>query len=155
MANNNVELIEIIKGDLLDATTDFICHQCNCVTKKGKGLSKAIFDKYPESNIYAPRLVNNYKDEPGTIKVINNVINIIAQYYPGKSRYANDTKEKRIEWFQTALDEINETYDGTYTFAFPYRIGCGLAGGDWNVYYDMIKDFANKGNKVVKIYQLF
>lgn len=148
-----------INGDLLDADTDFICHQCNCVTTRGKGLSKVIFDKYPEADIYSERInsnkYNNTKDEPGTIKVRGNVINIIGQYYPGKSKYSNDTKEKRIEWFRQALELIDETIcdnGNNYSFAFPYKIGCGLAGGDWNLYYDMIKDFAS--DKVVYIYKL-
>lgn len=35
--------------------------------------------------------------------------------------------------------------------AFPFKIGCGLAGGDWKIYYKLIKEFAMKYNKTVTI----
>ena len=54
--------VTIIKDNILNAKEKYIAHQCNCVTKYGKGLSKAIFDKYPYSNIYSLRKKdNNFK----------------------------------------------------------------------------------------------
>jgi hypothetical protein len=31
---------------------------------------------------------------------------------------------------------------GAKSLAFPYGIGCGLAGGDWKVYETMLRDWA-------------
>ena len=31
----------------------YICHQCNCESVQALGLAKAIFDKYPDSDIYS------------------------------------------------------------------------------------------------------
>jgi len=38
--------------------------------------------------------------------------------------------------------------------AFPFKIGCGAAGGDWTVYRAMIKAFAEKTGVKVRIYKL-
>ena len=41
------------------------------------------------------------------------------------------------------------------SIAFPMGIGCGLAGGDWNVYLNLIKQFKiNNPNTKVTIYKL-
>ena len=41
----------------------------------------------------------------------------------------------------------------TLTIGFPYKIGCGLAGGDWNIVYNIIEEEFS-GNYNVKIYKL-
>jgi hypothetical protein len=146
-------MLEIVEGSLLDADTDFICHQCNCVTTHGKGLSKAVFDAFPEANIYEERSrENGVHDAPGHVIVKDNVINMLAQYYPGRARYRNDTKQDRINWFSQCLQAMSEEYGSDYSYGFPYKIGCGLAGGDWTTYYEMIEEFAKDKN--VKIYRL-
>jgi len=83
-------MIEIVSGDLLLSPEKYIAHQCNCVTQASAGTAKAIFDKYPHSNTYAER---KSPDTMGTIKILGNgqderfVINMFAQYYPGKAKY--------------------------------------------------------------------
>lgn len=80
---------------------------------------------------------------------------LMAQLAPGKpgaysSIYcidaADDSKQKRIAYFQSALDElaslVRDSDGAIKTVAFPYGIGCGLAGGDWKVYATMIEAFA-------------
>jgi len=138
--------INIIEGDLLNAT-GYIVHQCNCVSTNAQGIAKFIFDKYPYSNTY-----NNIKRIPGTISINQNIINMYAQYYPQKPKYDNDTTEKRIEWFKLCLNEITK-YD-IRELSMPYNIGCGLAGGDWNTYFNIISDFANHNQIYITLYKL-
>ena len=88
-----------IDGDLLLATEDAIVQQCNCVTNKPHGLSSAIFKKWPEADCYTVRQ-NGERDTPGglVVKECNDgkiVINLLGQYYPSKSKYKNDSPEKR------------------------------------------------------------
>ena len=157
---NNMNNIEIINGDICNSDTQYIAHQCNCVTNYGKGLSKTLFSKYPYSDIYICR--TKYKDTndiPGTIVVrgdgINNrfVINMLSQFYPGKARYYNDTIEKRREWFWECLYKISQIPNIT-SISFPHNIGCGLAGGNWNEYFTMIQCFSNYSGITVKIYKI-
>ena len=62
----------------------------------------------------------------------------------------DDTPEEREMWFKQCLDELGQC-KGYKTLAFPYKIGCGLAGGNWDHYFSMILDFAVKYNKHVTL----
>jgi len=143
----------IISGNLLDATEDFKCHQCNCVTTKSKGLSSSIFSKYPNTNTYKNH--NLHKSIPGTIDVFLDcgVINLYAQYLPGKAVIKE--KELRLWWFELCLQAIIDHLPPDKSYAFPYGIGCGLAGGRWEDYFKLIEQFSHHPNiKHVSIYKL-
>lgn len=46
-------MIEIIEGDLLNATEKYICHQTNCLSQgSAAGIARAIFDRFPYADIY-------------------------------------------------------------------------------------------------------
>ena len=52
------------------------------------------------------------------------------------------------EAFRSALLSLVEQYPDKMV-SLPYGIGCGIAGGDWNVIQKIIKEvFAN--NKIIK-----
>jgi O-acetyl-ADP-ribose deacetylase (regulator of RNase III) len=171
--------IEIVKGDLLECSAEVICHQCNCVSRHAAGLAKDLFEKYPWADCYKNRGTasenGNYK--AGSIFMIRDlvqilrpkkhvpltVINIFGQVYPGKPRWGTDSKEKRKEYFGQALETLSELLmidppgigrDEIYNqIAFPYKIGCGLAGGNWDDYYAMLEKFASKIDMPVVIYK--
>lgn len=140
-------MIEIITGNILDAEEQYIAHQCNCLTQRSAGTAKAIFDKFPYSNTYKDRVV---PDIMGTIKILGNgldqryVINMFAQYYPGKSKYPDselDGIKIREKNFYKCLLRIAKLPD-LKSIAFPWRIGCNLGGGDWEHYLGNIVNFA-------------
>lgn len=149
-------MIEIIKGDILKSDKKYIVHQTNCTSQTGLGLAKTLFQEFPHANIYKTRQIDNRKDTPGTIIISGNedryIINLMGQYIPGQTT-ARETAAMREKWFQEGLDEMLTIKDPE-SFAFPYKIGCGLAGGDWNIYKEMIDEFAKKTEASVTIYQL-
>jgi O-acetyl-ADP-ribose deacetylase (regulator of RNase III) len=120
-------------------------------------LSKSIFTAFPYADIYSDR-TDGHRDEPGTVMVCGDgkeeryVANLLGQYYPGKSRYDNDSSEKRLKWFSDCLEAL-ETLEGE-SFAFPCRIGCGAAGGDWKKYKELIDNFATRVDAEVFIIEL-
>ncbi len=143
--------VTIKKGDLLKNDSQYICHQTNTKTTKGKGLSEAMFKGFPWSDVYTSRGVytDNKDRTPGTIEVRGDgkdkrfVVAMYAQRYPGPPKWANDTVEMREAWFQQCLglvETLKSTSDKPKTVAFPERIGCGLAGGDWNHYLAYIEE---------------
>ena len=78
-----------------------------------------------------------------------------SQYYPALPKYNNDTNEKRIGWFENCLHEISKIDDiQNKTISMPFRIGCGVAGGDWTIYYNLICEFANKEKIHITLYRL-
>lgn len=66
---------------------------------------------------------------------------MFAQYHKGTPRGKRDTAEMRREWFQDCLNVIS-SHSGIQEIAFPYGIGCGLAGGSWFDYLAMITHWA-------------
>ena len=162
----------IKEGNLLDATEQYIVQQCNCVATKAHGLSEQISNKFPYADSYAKRrslfgrnwAIDSDQAIPGTYEICGDginqrfSINIYAQYGMGKpyaygQNRVNDSNEERKKWFKRCLDGISSL--NAKSIAFPYKIGCGLAGGDWNEYYQMLDEFAkNNVNTQVVLYQL-
>jgi len=141
-------MIEIITGDLLLAKEQYICHQTNCISKGAAGIAQAIFDKYPYSDVYSNRME---PDVPGTIKIVGNgqdqryIVNIFAQYYPGSPQYPLSNKDGtrvREKYFYQCLLRIAKLSD-LKSVAFPWKIGCGIGGGNWEVYLGNLTNFAN------------
>lgn len=160
--------ITIKEGNLLEATEEYIVQQNCCTAIRAQGLSAAIAAKWPECNPYssrkpfAPRLnwaAERDRDIPGTIRVLGGkVICAFAQYKHGSGKDPSsivypDDKESRCVYFQQCLEKIAEI--APKSLAFPYGIGCGLAGGNWTVYSAMIDAFAQKYPQIsIVIYKL-
>ena len=145
--------IAIAKGDLLDMNDDFIGHQCNCVTRNARGLAESIFTKYPYANDYhRERKVGTYHIHGNGSRGQRWVVNLFGQYRPGDSPIE---REQRITWLRTALESfLHHVSHRKVTLGLPYLIGCGLAGGDWNVYYAMLQELASHyPNVKITLYQ--
>ena len=141
-------MIATIDGDLLSGDYQYIAHQCYATSyNKAAGLAKTIFNKWPYANCY-----NNTYKTLGTIQVaygVQNVINMFAQFYPGKPR-ANDDVIRRLSAFRACLNKISQLQD-IKQVAFPYKIGCGLAGGNWADYERLLCKFAEEASFEVLI----
>lgn len=140
-------MIEIVTGDIFDAKEKYLCHQTNCVTNRAAHLSKDVFEKYPWADIYAAR---QEPDKPGHIIIRGNgqehryVVNILGQYYPGKPKYPTSTldgSQARRTYFYHALLRLAKV-ENLESVAFPWRIACGAAGGDWEKYLGVLTNFA-------------
>lgn len=53
---------------------------------------------------------------------------------------------------ETVKGSASTTIGTAPSFAFPWLVGCGLAGGDWETYHSMIESFAE--HRHVVLYQL-
>lgn len=145
-----------IEGNLLECPHKYICHQVNCVSSYAAGIARCIFDQFPYSDIYSHREKCGRDElplpgeEPGNIIVKGNgkderfVINMLAQFYPGAPKYIDSPKDgfiARQNYFKRCLSKIEDIID-LDSVAFPYKIGCGIADGNWNIYEKLIDDFA-------------
>ena len=147
--------LEEVTGDLLTVNTQYIAHQCNCVTKYGKGLSAALFSRFPYADTYHTR---RQPSPPGTIDVFGDgmtqrfVINMYAQYGPGRPRSTDDSAAMRLQWFVQCLEQV-EAIESLQEIAFPWNIGCGLAGGQWAQYGDTLRQWAeaSKAQRVLLV----
>jgi hypothetical protein len=77
------------------------------------------------------------------------VINMFAQLGPGRPK-PRDTVAQREAWFLSCLQEISQL-EGLKSIAFPYQVGCGLAGGNWERYERMLTQFADSVAPAVRV----
>lgn len=132
-----------INCNLLEADVEYIAHQCNATGNRSLGLASSIFKMYPNANIYSGKhKVENRENGSIIVRPVKDkkIINMICQLNPGKPS-KNDSKEDRLGWLTKCLTEIIK-YNPS-SVAFPYHMGCGLAGGDWENVLKIIDDFAN------------
>ena len=157
--------MQIITGNLLDSSETYLCHQCNCVSNRSAHLAEAVFKKFPWADIYSKRTypwTPPEKEQLGDIIICGNdknrlVINMLAQYYPGRSRFPHSKTDGilvRQDAFKSCLIKIAKSAEPDESIAFPWGIGCGAAGGDWGVYLKMIQDFDNKVQNEIRLYKL-
>ena len=172
-ASSNILQVE---GDLLHYPANYLVHQTNCTSTHARGLAQHLFRQYPFANAYQTKIckrvagtVSFHRDEKSKTLV---VVNLYGQHYPGRGsnkkqkrnktsttsndHHIRDDAAARETYFQHALldlenqitknkHRINSTTD-PITIAFPYGIGCNLAGGDWVAYRSMLERFATRNS---------
>jgi len=151
--------VRTVTGDLLLAKEQYICHQCNCVTQRAAHLAAAVFKAFPHADIYSIR-PKGHKDQPGTIVVKGDedhrmVIAMLAQVWPGEPKYPQDRTDghaAREKYFAQCLMEIAKLKPDS--LAFPWGIGCGAAGGEWEHYYATLSDMEIQSEIQITLYKL-
>lgn len=155
--------IEIIKGNLLDLPKDItvIAHACNVRNVIGAGIARQIKKRYP-----AMFLVDkNYyiKTGPGRLGKCSMYYHQLTypKQFIGFNLYTQDlggsdpikTQYNALEdslhamfaglnRMRKVLSEDLQAFDPILSnpvFGFPYLMGCGLGGGNWDVVDSIIK----------------
>jgi len=145
-------MVHIIDGNILDSKEDIIAHQCNCTSFTWSGVAKVIFDTHPYSNTYYPKF--NSVRIPGKFSIHGTgkqrvIANLYAQVYKGKPlKGGTDTYTKRKHYFKTSLQDMMKDNLGK-SVALPFNIGCGLAGGRWEDYLDMVTEAASRYGDII------
>lgn len=136
-------MLEFKKGDILESECRVICHQVNCKGVMGAGLAKQVREKYPV--VYKAYKYFCDTEAPlqklGTAQYVQIseeprqfICNIFGQYGYGTDRVYTDYKALR-EAFKSIAYHFPK-----HTVAIPFKMGCGLAGGDWNTVFRIIKE---------------
>ena len=143
-----------------------------------KGLNRAALESRPKMGSVilkrppasSSNLLSNFiKERKEENKIVSQppvVACLVAQITPSKPGYYNqvynisieeDNKEARAQAFQQCLTNLaelmkkeeNKTWK---TIAFPYQIGCGLAGGNWKDYYSYIQEFVKVLDQEITVF---
>lgn len=132
-----------LRGDLLKSDCDVLIHCCNCFNTMGAGIARALADRWPGVRAADDKTERGDRSKFGKFTVYSNekitVYNLYGQYNFGTSkrmvnyeavlrgleRIAKDLKEKGV---------YKEVDIGTY------KLGCGLAGGNWNIMKPIIEE---------------
>lgn len=144
--------MKIVEGDLLklaqEGKFDVIVHGCNCFCTMGKGIAKQIRDTYPE--VYTADKSTEKGDvfKLGTMTAVTVkaddtldshrfiIMNAYTQY-----NYRPTYKNDRVVYvnydairacFRRLKNMLIRKDVSHYKIGYP-MIGCGLAGGDWDI----------------------
>lgn len=141
----------LCKGDIFLSQAEIMCHQVNCQGVMGAGLAKQVRTKYPAVyELYKSVCVAHSADPDsllGWAMIVETndsnskfIANLFAQN--GFRKGPSDTQVYTdYNALARAVDEVvkmAEAY-GVKAVAVPLNMGCGLAGGDWNVVKDILK----------------
>ena len=154
-------------GNLLEAPVEYICHQVNCQGRMGSGIAKQIRAKWPAVYDAYHAKFQEMEDEIsemcggfeyqldvsevllGHMQIVpvsdkQNVINMFAQQYYGYDglRYTS------YDAFWACLGKILDEVPKGSTIGFPWKIGCGLGGANWEVIATMIEEVLAKDYEV-------
>lgn len=146
--------IDYRKGDLLQATdVDVIIHGCNCQRVWGAGIARQIRNKWPdvyERYLDMTHLIKG-KALLGNSYVVRNKNgpDIVAAHT--QLNYGRGRRQVNYAALANALWDFKHGYfsDVNNVYAMP-MIGCGLAGGDWNIVSKIVEDLPYD----VRVYQL-
>lgn len=132
-------------GDILQSDEEIIIHQVNCKGVMGGGIALQIKEKYPE--VYA-----DYRELCLANNTMLRGIPLLGQVQESKcndrrviiSLFAQDgygygSCQTDYDALQKCLTKVNNVCYGK-TVAIPYKMSCGLAGGDWGIVRKMIED---------------
>ena len=132
--------MQYVKGNILNVEQGIICQQVNCKLVMGAGLAKQIRDKWPRVYTeYRLMMSTNPYQRLGKCQIVEvvtrklYVANLFGQYtYGGLIK-----KHTNYQALSQAIRELgswhkNNCHD-SFPIWIPYKLGCGLAGGDWEI----------------------
>jgi O-acetyl-ADP-ribose deacetylase (regulator of RNase III) len=155
--------VHIVKGDLLKSDCTIIAHQCNCYSKMGAGIAKQIANLYPEAYTADRTSKLSPHEKLGKFSVASIpgkslvIFNLYGQLNYGRGQRQTDYNSLEIS-LSYMFEMIRTKQDTIFKFpikiGLPYLMGCGLAGGDWNIVSDIIQKVSDRFQLDVYVYQL-
>lgn len=152
--------IKIIDGDLFTTTAHFICHQVNCQGKMGSGVAKQVREKFPtvyqwykakcdEGASEKKRLGLSKSPLRGQVQMVykedypageqNIDTQVICNLFSQDQYGYNGKQYTDYVSFEKCLLRLKQMVPAGETIAMPYKIGCGLGGGNWDIIYKTIE----------------
>jgi O-acetyl-ADP-ribose deacetylase (regulator of RNase III) len=134
-------MINIVEGNILDANEDIIAHQVNCQKVMGSGLAKQIRNKYPQVFTEYKWVLDNFGSQLGHCQLVScNDSKTIANLF-SQDRYGTDRRYTDYDYLKQSLQQLlRMANENEFSIAIPYNLGCGLAGGNWDIVYKIIED---------------
>ena len=125
--------LKVIEKNILDIKKGVIIHKVNNSGIMDGEITKKIVSRYPEHNddyIRAGKFMGTI-----VITAVNDDLGIMGFV-------VQDGEKIDYQSFEMCLERLRRIHscDETIEFYMPVKIGCGLAGGDWNIIYKMILD---------------
>lgn len=137
-------MVTIKEGNLLSAKQNVIGHQVNCFGAAA-GLAAAVFRKWPVAESDYMQCVTRVKKAAGHTKALLGmaqltgqqkdgriICNLYGQYEPGAA-YNPEKLEQALEQLAATARIMK------WSVALPYKLSCGIAGGNWDEVLQIIE----------------
>jgi len=135
--------IQTINGDITKVTKGIVCHQVNCMGKMGAGVALQIRKTWPTVYDEYIKVFKSNDLKLGTISIIPIseqlfIANLCGQYYYGRT--AKHTNYDAVYNCLALLNYQMTRHNINLDVYFPYKMGCNLAGGNWNIIETIIRE---------------
>lgn len=133
--------MKTVNDNIFNTNCEYIMHQVNCLGIAGAGLAKQIRDRHPDW-FEAYKLQCKLVGSLGDVQVVSigdekykGIINVFGQFSIGAS-----TQQTSYIALTSAFQKLKNFLPERTTIAIPYKMSCGLAGGDWNKVLKIIEE---------------
>jgi O-acetyl-ADP-ribose deacetylase (regulator of RNase III) len=122
-------VLKIVKGNVLEAKENLICHQVNEYGSMGGGLALQIATKYPN----VEQEYKQYVEENKAYGLLNH---FLISHINNTQSIVNCFTQLNFETQYEAIREVftylkHYAKENNLSIAIPYFYGCGIAKGDW------------------------
>lgn len=154
-----------IEGNLItlakEGKFDVIAHGCNCYCNMGAGIAPQMANAFGCDKFTMER--DEYKGDVNKLGTIDYehfpllrgnglmVVNAYTQYSTGFNRLTVSTSALDYEALTLCLRKMNYIFEGLH-IGLP-QIGCGLAGGDWEMVKEIIQKELKDCDVTIVIYK--
>ncbi len=150
-----------VKGNLLESPVHIIAHQVNCLGIMGGGIALQIKRKWPEVFEEYKEFIEDWEYCNGGELPLGHCYMTILNREPGRRTVANIFGQNGIGGTATDYDAVKKAfielhkylisdklyrYDSQIPIGIPYKMGCGLGGGDWDTYRQMLQELEDEYN---------
>lgn len=152
-------MLKIVKGNVtepIDEGKKCIVHVCNNIGAWGSGVVVAISKRWPEPEKAYRQIAEHFPEEMvlGSYQMVMveddiTVVNMIAQHGIRTKKNRNDPPPIRYDALRECLRKVANELPTDISIHMP-RIGCGRAGGTWDVVGPIVEEeLVEKGFDVV------
>ena len=144
-------MVNYFDGDLLESGCYIIVHQTNTLGLLGAGIASQIKKRYPKYAQEYVEFCNEYKDNQdqliGKIQSSFNQLGdpIIVSFFSQRGLGWNVQTDYQA--FRDCCKKLKEEVmscpvvpKSRFRIGFPYKIGCGLARGNWDIIKQIIEE---------------
>lgn len=137
-----VLMIAELQCSLFEAPIEVLAHGCNCFNTMGAGLARSIAERFPEVEKEDSLTKSGDRKKLGTIAFvrvldesskIKYIVNMYTQF-----NYGCGERQINYEAMYRCLESLKSKNNPKMRIGLPFKIGCGLGGGDWNIVKAMI-----------------
>jgi O-acetyl-ADP-ribose deacetylase (regulator of RNase III) len=133
-------MVKVVKGDLFQADIDIIAHGCNCKNGFGSGVAGIVAKEHPRAKEEYHAKFFNEGWHLGDVQFVFSGYQTIANCATQNEYYPRNKRNADYDAIKVCMERVKlYAQTGDFSIGIP-KIGCGLAGGDWNVVLKILEE---------------